>query len=310
VVWTREDDFRHGMFGPPSRHRVRAALDAQGRLLAVDHAVAPLSVLRQIEPGSIAVGAVDGSVVGDAIKFPYAVPQMHVRQRLVDRPIRVMWWRRGFTPNNTFANEVLLDACAHAAGADPLAWRQALLLPARIDTFGEGEDMETVDTGRLARVQRMACDAAGWSSPRPPGTGLGLASTVTETHLAQVVEVAPAAAGHGLRVKRVVTAVDCGRVINPQLVRAQVEGSIVFALTAALKGRITVEQGQVQQANFDAYPLLRLDEMPAIETILVESDAPPTGMGEPALPPVAPALANALFVLTGQRLRSLPLQLA
>jgi isoquinoline 1-oxidoreductase beta subunit len=309
VVWTREDDFHHGLFGPPSKHRVRAALDADGRLLAVDHAVAALSVLRQIDPGSVAFGAVDGSVVFDAIKFPYDVEQLHVSQRLVDQAIRVLWWRRGFTPNNTFANEVLLDACARAAGADPLAWRQARLLPAHASTFGPPDDSETVDTGRLAHVQRLACEAAGWGAARTPGTGLGLASTVTETYVAQVAEVGPAGDGAGLRVRRVVTAVDCGRVVNPQLVRAQVEGSVVFALTAALKGRATVQDGRVQQGNFHEYPLLRIDEMPQVETILVDSDAAPTGIGEPASHPTAAAVSNAVFDATGRRLTRLPFAL-
>jgi isoquinoline 1-oxidoreductase beta subunit len=306
VVWTREDDFRHGLFGPPSRHRIRAALDAEGRLLAVDHAVAALSVLMQIEPGSVHFGGVDDSVVFDAIKFPYEVDQLHVSQRLVEQAIRVMWWRRGFTPNNTFANEVLLDACARAAGADPLEWRQARLLPAHATTFGPPDDSETVDTGRLARVQRLACEAAGWRDARGPGAGLGVASTVTETYVAQVAEVGPAPDGRGLRVRRVVTAVDCGRVLNPQLVRAQVEGSVVFALTAALKGRATVERGRVQQGNFDAYPLLRIDEMPLVETILVDSDASPTGIGEPASHPTAAAVSNAVFAATGRRFTRLP----
>jgi isoquinoline 1-oxidoreductase beta subunit len=310
LVWTREDDFRFGLFGPPSRHRIRAALDAEGRLLAVDHAVAALSVLRQIEPGSVAFGAVDDSVVFDAIKFPYDVGELHVSQRLVDQAIRVLWWRRGFTPNNTFANEVLLDACARAAGADPLAWRQARLLPAHATTFGPPDDSETVDTGRLARVQRLACEAAGWDAPRAAGTGLGLASTVTETYVAQVAEVAAAPGGGAPRVRRVVTAVDCGRVVNPQLVRAQVEGSVVFALTAALKGRATVEAGRVQQGNFHEYPLLRIDEMPLVETVLVESDAPPTGIGEPASHPTAAAVSNAVFEATGRRLTRLPFDLA
>jgi len=307
VVWTREDDFRHGLFGPPSRHRIRAALDAQGRLRAVDHAVAALSVRLQIEPGSVAYGALDDSVVFDAVKFPYAVDELHVSQRLVEQAIRVTWWRRGFTPNNVFANEVLLDACAHAASQDPLTWRQAHLLPPREMSFGPPDDAETVDTGRLARVQRLACEAAGWGRARAPGTGLGLASTAGGgTCVAQVVEVVHAKDGLGLRVSRVVCAVDCGRVINPQLVRAQIEGSVAFALTAALKGRATIEQGRLQQSNFHDYPLLRIDEMPEVQTVLVDSDAAPSGVGEPPSHPTAAAVSNAVFAATGQRLTRLP----
>lgn len=306
VVWTREDDIRFGLYSPPSRHQVRVALDADGNILALDHALAALSVLKQQEPEQIGRDGLDNAASIDAVKFPYAVGQLHVSHRLVEQAIRVFWWRRGYTPNNTFVNECVLDECAHAAGADPLAYRLRLLGPARVLKYPNGEDTETIDTGRLAAVLRTACEAAGWGRPLPAGIGRGLASTVTDSHVAQVVEVA-AQAGGGVRVRRVVTAVDCGRVVNPQLVRAQVEGSIVFALTATLKGAISVEQGRVQQANFHDYPLLRIDEMPLIETVLVASDAAPTGIGEPASHAVAAAVANAVFAATGTRWRSLPL---
>ena len=306
VVWTREDDIRFGLFSPPSRHRVRVAMDPNGRLLALDHALAALSVLKQQEPEQIGRDGVDNAASIDAVKFPYAVEQLHVSHRLVEQAIRVFWWRRGYTPNNTFVNECVLDECAHAAGTDALAYRLKLLGPPRVVKYPNGEDTETIDTGRLAGVLRAACDAAGWGSALPAGRGRGLASTVTDSHVAQVVEV-QAQAGGGVKVVRVVTAVDCGRVINPQLVRAQVEGSVVFALTATLKGAISVEQGRVQQSNFGDYPLLRIDEMPAIETVLVASDAAPTGIGEPASHAVAAAVANAVFAATGKRVRALPM---
>jgi isoquinoline 1-oxidoreductase subunit beta len=308
VVWTRADDLQHGFFGPPTRHRVRAALGADGRLAAVDHAVAGLSVRLQTEPGSVAHNGLDETIGYDAVKFPYAVEHHHVSHRIVEQTIRVLWWRRGFTPNNTFANEVLLDACAHAAGADPLAYRQALLLPARTVEYSLEGDAEKVDTGRLARVQRLACEAAGWGQPLPAGAGRGLASTVTQTYCAQVVEVAPRPGG-GLRVARVTTAIDCGRVVNPQLARAQIEGCVAFALSAALKRAITVEKGRVQQSNFTDYPLLRIDEMPAIETVFVPSTEAPSGLGEPASHPTWAALSNAVFAASGQRPTALPFKL-
>jgi len=308
VVWTREDDLRHGFFGPPTRHRVRAVVGGDGRLAAVDHAVAALSVRLQTEPGSVPANGLDETITYDAVKFPYAVDQVHVSHRIVEQTIRVLWWRRGFTPNHTFANEVLLDACAHAAGADPLAFRQRLLLPPRTVEYTLDGYPEKVDTGRLAQVQRLACEAAGWSRPLPKGAGRGLASTVTETYCAQVVEVVPRPAG-GVRVARVVSAVDCGRVVNPQLARAQIEGCIVYALTAALKKAITVENGRVQQAGFDDYPLLRIDEMPVIETVFVPSSASPTGLGEPASHPTWAAVSNAVFAATGRRETKLPFTL-
>lgn len=308
VVWTREDDLQHGFFGPPTRHRVRAALAADGRPAAIDHAVAGLSVRLQTEPGSVLRNGLDETIAYDAVKFPYAVDHYHVSHRVVEQTIRVLWWRRGFTPNNTFVNEVVLDACAHAAGRDPLDYRQALLLPARSIEYTLEGDPETVDTGRLARVQRLACEAAGWGRPLPAGAGRGLASTVTQTYCAQVVEVAPRAGG-GLRVTRVVTAVDCGRVVNPQLARAQVEGCVAFALSAALGQSITVERGRVQQSNFNDFPLLRIDQMPAIETVFADSSAAPTGLGEPASHPTWAALSNAVFNANGRRLTKLPFKL-
>lgn len=304
VLWTREDDIQHGLFSPPTRHRVRVALAADGRMLALEHAVAALSVRLQSEPESMAANGFDHTVVFDALKFPYAVDQLHVKHRLVEQAIRVLWWRRGYTPNHSFVNETVLDECAHAAGVDALQYRLRLLAPARVIQYDNEGEPELVDTGRLANVQRLACEAAGWGTALPAGIGRGLASTVTDSYVAQVLEVA--VDGAALKVRRVVTAVDCGRVINPQLVKAQVEGSVVFALTAALKGAITVERGRVQQSNFHDYPLLRIDEMPIIETLLVDSAAAPTGIGEPASHPVAAALANAVFAATGQRLRSLP----
>ncbi len=307
LLWTREDDMQHGLFGPPSRHRARAALARDGRILALEHSVAALSVRLQSERDQLAHG-LDRSVSFDAEKFPYGAEQLHVRHRLIEQTIRVLWWRRGYTPNHTLVNETLLDECAHALGLDPLQYRQQLLLPARVLKYDNDGDEEVLDTGRLARVQRLAAEAAGWGRALPAGAGRGLASTCTESCVAQVVEVVPE--GRGLKVARVISAVDCGRVINPQLVKAQVEGSIVFALTAALKQRITVEAGRVQQSNFHDAPLLRFDEMPAIETVLVDSDAPPTGIGEPASHCTAAALANAVFAANGKRLRSLPFVLA
>lgn len=305
VVWTREDDVRFGLYSPPSRHRVRVALGADGAILALDHAIAALSVLKQQEPEQITRDGVDNATAIDAVKFPYATGTLHVSHRLVEQAIRVFWWRRGYTPNNTFVNECVLDECARASGADPLDYRLRLLGAPRELKFANGEDSETIHTGRLAHVLREAARVAGWTTPLPAGRGRGLASTVTDSYVAQVVEVA--ADGAGFKVTRVVSVVDCGRVVNPQLVRAQVEGSVIFALTATLKGAITVENGEVQQSNFHDYPLLRIDETPVIETVLVESDAPPTGIGEPASHAVAAAVANAVFAATGKRERSLPL---
>lgn len=308
VLWTREDDLREGMQSPPTRHHVRVALGAQGRLLGIDHAFAAVSVRQQTEPQNVKPSGLDHTVGFDALKFPYAVEQLHVSHRLVEQAVRVLWWRRGYTPNHCFVNESMLDECAHAAGIDPLDYRLRLLGPPRVIEYDNEGDPERLDTGRLAKVLRLACEKAGWGRTMPAGAGLGLASTFTDTHVAQVVEVD--SRGGAMRVVRVVCAVDCGRVINPQLVKAQVEGSVAYALTAALKGAITVERGRVQQSNFHDYPLLRFSEMPQVDVILVDGEAAPTGIGEQASHPTAAALANALFAATGERWRGLPFGLS
>jgi isoquinoline 1-oxidoreductase beta subunit len=307
VLWTREDDMRCGLYAPPSRHHLRIGLGADGSIQAFDHAFAALSVLKQQSPEQLWPSGIDWAAAIDGVKFPYAAEQFHVSHRLVEQTVRVFWWRRGYTPNHTFVNECALDECAHAAGIDPLRYRLKLLPPPQVLKYTSGEDTELIDTGRLANVLKAAAEAAGWERALPAGQGRGLASTVTDTYVAQIVEVD---ARQGTpRVTRVITAVDCGRVINPQLVKAQVEGSVVFGLTAALKGAITVEQGRIQQGNFNDYPLLRFDEMPAIETVLIDSSEAPTGIGEPASHTVAAALSNAIFAATTRRLRSLPFAL-
>jgi isoquinoline 1-oxidoreductase subunit beta len=307
VLWTREDDLRFGSYAPPSKHRVRAALDASGKLLAFDHAFATLSVWKQQEPHELTANGIDYAAAFDAIKFPYASEQLAVRHRLLEQTIRVFWWRRGYTPNHTFANECMLDECAHAAGIDPLEFRLRALPTNQKLEFKNKDDSETIDTARLANVLKLAAQRADWNTPLPKGRGRGIAATVTMTHVAMVIEVS--VNDRAIRVDRVVVALDCGIVVNPQLVKAQVEGSVVFGLTAALKGAITVERGRVEQSNFNDYPLLAIDEMPKIETILVESSEGPTGTGEQISHPVAAALANAVFAATGVRLRSLPLRL-
>jgi isoquinoline 1-oxidoreductase subunit beta len=244
VLWTREDDLRFGSYGPPSKHRIRIALDAQGKPTAIDHAFAALSVWQQQEPHELTASGLDYAAAIDAIKFPYTCENFAVRHRLVERAVRVFWWRRGYTPNHTFANECAIDECAHAAGVDPLTYRLQLLPPARKLEYKNQDDTELIDTARLANVYRLAAERANWNAPLPEGRGRGIAATVTGTHVAMVIEVT--VRENRIRVDRVVVAVDCGIVINPQLVKAQVEGSIVFGLTAALKGAISIERGRVE----------------------------------------------------------------
>jgi isoquinoline 1-oxidoreductase subunit beta len=311
LLWTREDDMRCGLYSAPSKHRIRVALDAAGKPAAIDHAFAAISQMQQMYIAALPDSGNDPAASTDAIKFPYIQTNYQVRHRLIQRAVRVYAWRRGYTHQHTFALECALDECAYAAGMDPLAYRLQLLPPAQKLNYNikwrNAETTETIDSGRLANVLNLAAQAANWGSPLPAGGGRGIAATVTGTHLAMVLEVS--VQDKQIRVERAVVAVDCGVVINPQLVKAQVEGGIAFGLTAALKGSITFDNGQVQQSNFTDYPLLRLQDMPQIETILVQSNDAPTGVGEQVSHPVAAALANAVFAATRERLRSLPLQL-
>jgi CO/xanthine dehydrogenase Mo-binding subunit len=209
---------------------------------------------------------------------------------LVECNLRIGYWRAVAASQHAFFAESFVDELAHAAGADPYLFRRALLEP----------------RGRavLDRVARMA----GWDRARASGRALGIAyHEQFDTRVAQVVELR-ASDPRRPTIRRVWCAVDCGRIVNPDTVRAQVEGSIVFGLTAALRGRITLADGAVEQGNFDDVPLLRLDELPGIEIDLIDSEAHPGGMGEPATPPVAPAVTNAIFAATGERIRTLPIE--
>jgi isoquinoline 1-oxidoreductase beta subunit len=330
TVWSREEDMRHDFYRPASVARCEAGLDAQGRLLAWRSVSAGQSIVHQVLKrhwGLPGVGPDKTSAEGridQAYDFP-AVRAAHVG---VDLPVPVGFWRSVGHSHQAFFQESFMDEVAHAAGVDPLAWREQLL----------------VRRPRELAVLRRCAQLAGWGRPLAPASdgapqarGLALHRSFGSV-VAQVVEVSLAPvpvpvpdeaaggsatatatatatptgslAGRRIRVHRVVCVIDCGQVVNPAIVRQQLEGGVVFGLSAALFGEIHWTAGQVQQSNFHDYPVLRLPDCPVIETDLIASSADPEGVGEPAVPPVAPALANALFALTGQRLRELPLRLA
>ncbi|HJW81558.1 MAG TPA: molybdopterin cofactor-binding domain-containing protein [Acidiferrobacterales bacterium] len=276
VLWTREDDMRHDFYRPANCTQLRSALDARGFPLAWFQRIAgPRTALR-------------------GVSIPYAIDNVRVESVEEDPGVPVGPWRSVGASQNGFTVECFIDELAHAAGQDPLAYRLALLKQAP----------------RHRAALELAAAKAGWSKKLPAGHGRGIA--VYESFagwVAHVVEVAVAVARGALRVQRVVSAVDCGTAVNPAGVRDQTESAITFALTAALKGEITIRDGRVVQGNFDDQPLLRIDELPAIEVHRVPSREPPGGVGEPGVPPLAPALANAVFAATGQRLRGLPLRL-
>lgn len=303
TLWTREQDQAHDFYRPPCVARYQAGFDAQGRLVAWTAASAGPSIVQQFlhrQFGLAGVGP-DKTTAEGAFDQPYEWPAARVSHRIVDLPVPVGFWRSVGHSHQAFFKESFLDEAAHAAGQDPLAFRLALLK----------------QHPRHAAVLQRAADRAGWGQPlasAPDGArkarGIALHASFGSI-VAQVAEVSlDPAEPKRIRVHRVVAAIDCGLAVNPLGIRQQMDSGIVFGLTAALHGEITLDRGQVQQGNFHQQALLRFADCPVIETEIIASDQPPEGVGEPGVPPVAPAVANALFVLTGQRLRRLPLKLA
>jgi isoquinoline 1-oxidoreductase beta subunit len=292
VIWTREDDTRHDFYRPMTLHRLRGGIDERGQPVAWFHRIVGPSVLSRVRPSGMLDG-IDPTLVAGAADLVYAIPHLRVEYRRADTPVPVGFWRGGGHSQNAFVSECFLDELARLAGQDPLALRRNLLAA----------------SPRHLRALDVAADRSGWGSPPPPGQERGIA--LVEAFGSVIVAVAEVAVNAGqVTVLRVVCALDCGQVVHPDLVRAQVEGGVVFGLTATLKGAITLADGRVEQGNFDDYPLLRFAEMPAIEVHLIQSDAAPGGVSGIGTPPIAPAVANALFALTGQRVRELPIRLS
>jgi len=305
VLWTREEDFSQDFYRPCGVHRLRAALSREGRVIAWDQRLA--------NPSRYAYAKADRPPVSSELypdDFPaHCVEHVRLTYALVASGIPGGAWRSTLHSSNAFAVQSFVDELAHDLGHDPLAFRLELLgAPRELEYTGHGGPV--FDTGRLAGVLRLAADRAAWSRPLGAGRARGIAGHFTfGSYAAHVVEVSGDAAG-GVRVDRIVAAVDCGQVVNLSGAEAQVQGGVLDGLSAALHGEITVEQGRVRQRNFDSYPLLRLQEAPPVEVHFARSAAPPSGLGEPPVPPVAPAVANAVFALTGRRIRRLPLAAA
>ncbi len=292
TVWTREDDIRGGFYRPCYAHRLEAGLDAQGAPVAWTHRIVGQSIVAgtPFAAGLIKDG-IDHTSVEGAATLPYAIPNLRVELHSPTPPIPVLWWRSVGSSHTAFATEVFLDEVAQAAGEDPVALRRRLL---------KGHP-------RHLAVLELAAAKAGWGSPLPKGWGRGVAVHESfHSFVAEVAEVSVAADG-SFKVERVVCAVDCGLAVTPDVIRAQMEGGIGFGLSAALHGEITLQDGRTKQGNFDDYKQLRISEMPKVEVHIVASDLPPTGVGEPGVPPIAPAVVNALFAATGKRIRKLPI---
>ena len=290
VQWSREDDMTGGRYRPAYLHRVRAGVDADGAVSGWNHHIVGQSIMAgtPFESAMIADG-IDVTSVEGVDDMPYAVRDLSVSLTSPAVGVPVLWWRSVGHTHTAFAVETVIDDLARAAGEDPVAFRRGLL----------------AEHPRHLGVLELAVEKAGWSEPLTAGRGRGVA--VHRSFGTYVAEVAEVAVRDGeWRVERVVCAVDCGVAVNPDVIRAQMEGSIGFALAAIRHGAITLKEGRVQQDNYDSFPVLRMDEMPEVEVHIVRSAEAPTGVGEPGVPPLGPAVANAILAATGKRLRRLP----
>jgi len=302
MTWTRPEDLQHDYYRPYSHHRLAAALGSDGAPVAWRHRIVTTSISESMEPGN---AHPESDELACASDLPYAIPNLRVEYAPAASPVPRGWWRSVDASFNVFAVESFLDECAAAAKQDPLRYRLALLKEPRRVPY-PGSDM-VLETERLKRVIELAAEKAGWGTPPAAGRGRGLAAAFSyRSYFAQVAEV-EVTAKKTLKVHRLVAAIDCGRVIHPGILAAQIEGGAVFGLSAALKNAITIEGGRVVQSNFDDYQVLRIDEMPRVEAHIVPSDGPPTGVGEPGVSCAAPAVFNAIFAATGKRIRRLPL---
>lgn len=317
LMWSREEDTQHDWYRPATYHKLKATFNEAGAVTGWDHQIVAPKLLdwyiRDAAPaqypwapkfmygmlGSIGLAmqgiAVpnDTTAIEGAMEVPYEIANLQVRHTHADIGVPVSFWRSVGHSQNAFYVESFIDELAHETATDPFLFRQSLLQ----------------NQPRQRQVLELAATQSGWNTPLPEGRFRGISVHKSfKSYAAQVVELS-VDNGH-IKVHRVVCAIDCGIVVNPDIVKAQMEGGIIFALTAALYGEITLKNGRVEQSNFDDYPLLRMHETPDIEVHIVDSNESPTGVGEPGVPPLAPAVANAVFAATGQRLRSLPLRLA
>jgi len=291
VTWSREDDMQHDYYRPASYVKIAAALGPDGMPTAFTARVACDSISRWFFGPAAVSNGMDSSSVEGISDTPYDIPNILVDYHMVTGPIPLGFWRSVGASQNGFFEESFIDELAHAANKDPYEYRKALLSK----------------KPRHLAVLNLAAEKGEWGKPLPKGRYRGIAVLEAfSTYVAEVVEIS--IEKDGVKVHKVTVALDCGRVINPNIVRQQAVSAVVFGLTQTLKGSITIDKGRVQQANFDTYDMLRMSEMPRVVDVhIVESDETPTGMGEPAVPPLAPAICNAVFAATGKRIRHLPI---
>jgi isoquinoline 1-oxidoreductase beta subunit len=294
VVWTREEDIQHDMYRPMFFDRLSAGLDEKGMPVAWTNRFAGSSVIARYLPPAFTNG-VDPDTTEGAIDLVYDLPNLHVEYvRVEPSGIPTAFWRSVGPSHNVFATESFMDELADAAQQDPVAYRLSLL------------DM----TPRAKAVLALAAEKARWGEPLPPRVGRGVSiQNAFATYMAQVAEVEVAQDG-AVRVRRVVCALDCGTVVNPDTVEAQIQSAVMFGITAALYGEITVKDGRVEQSNFDTYRILRMNEVPIVEVHIVQSSEAPGGIGEVGTSAIVPAVTNAIFAATGERLRKLPVDIS
>lgn len=289
VQWTRENDMRGGRYRPAYVHRMRAGVDAEGRITAWDNHIVGQSIVTGGPFAGMIQNGIDPTSVEGSSNLPYAIPNLSVGLTTTDVKVPVLWWRAVGSTHTAYATEVFLEEIIQSLGADSVAYRLDLLK----------------DHPRHADVLTLAAEKAGWGRELPAGHHLGVAVHESfQSYVAQIAEVSMD--GEDVRVHRVTVAVDVGTAINPDTIRAQVEGGVGFGLGSILQENLTLTGGEVDQGNYDSYTPLRIDRMPHVDVHIVASEVPPTGIGEPGVPPIGPAVANAVFKATGRWIRTLP----
>ncbi|HXC43756.1 MAG TPA: xanthine dehydrogenase family protein molybdopterin-binding subunit [Candidatus Dormibacteraeota bacterium] len=301
VMWTREDDMRFSTYRPASLHQLSAVLDGAGWPVAFTHRIVAPSISGQ--KGQPGPNGIDPDLPDEAA-FIYGLPNVSLEYVLAETPVPLGWMRSVYALQAGFASESFIDELAAAAGTDPLEYRLHMLAK------DKDQDIQyfttTWHTARMRGVLQLAAEKAGWGKPLPAGRFRGIACFgCFSSYMAEVVEISME--NEAPRVHRVVAAVDCGQLVNPGIVEQQIPGGIVYGLSNALRAKITIEKGRVVQGNFDDYPPLRMDEAPTVEVYAVPSTEAPTGIGEPSVPPLAPALCNAIYAATKKRIRALPI---